>query len=1302
MKKICIFITLWGIVISAFCQKEWITFSNDHPVEPIVTLITSSVSQIVFTVELTGMYQQDTVVNSEQFQRISILKNGNWGIPGYPELPAIYNLLAIPECESMTVTFSVLDSVVLDNYNVYPNPLFVTDSSTGNPQITEVFTKNDSAYSLDKIIPYSAFEFLEASYIRSQKVQRLGAYPFRYNPVLNRLVVYTNFEVLVLFTNSQTEINRNIGYFGNIAKNTLLNYQSDQIPELPPQPAANPGMIHWVTMTDPAEASDIVADYLIISDHQFFEPHNLNLTKLANHRASFNGFDVAIVDVQNILSLPFSVSNPLYSQEQKIRDFIQKVYEGGNAHNTYDGKVAFVLLVGDAVGNTGGVPASKDPNPGGPNYYYCFNDYYYSCITTNISGWHDMNADIFIGRMCADDSYELSNIVKKTCDFENEYTGGVNKKTNTLACGGVNQEQRTYFTAIFADWLNELYSPDYTTQIVDSEITGNNWNREYTDQLNNQGSNIVIHYGHGDYWNWCKGAYDCMTANTGTLTMTYKKENLVNLKKYPVVISNGCHTNMYAEEFLDCVGEEMTVFSATAGYVAYYGTYGFSGLSTTVQGDFPKWLWEHIPYSIFHDLSQILGECILESQLKVANAHNGPWYAWNLLGDPALNLMAPGYEITSDVSLSGITSITSKIFVRENAKLSISGTLHFEKNGQLIIDPGAILEIANNTIIKGKNMNNVIRVNGMLIGRSPELPNPPDLIPIENVTITSLPAQPGQPENKWQGFVFNNGGLNVQFKHCTVRNCKLSGTLNDLEINGGSIFQNASIDINDAGFAVDQSDFSNSDVLLTNFSQYGRYARITNNSFQNSPTGDVIKIDHYPAFLISNNHITYASGSGINLSYCGNRNSDHTVRNCTIEKSGNPQDLSWGIMVYHSFADIINNKISNNKYGIGTMNLSSVKIEGIASAQSEAETQRITDNYQNQVKCFDNSFPYSFHYNVIGNSLSSFPLIYHDQSISPEPIPDPVEATLLRNIKCNCFPPSPLFYPAGGYAWQPTWCPPATCTFDEPGREDYEIAIVEMDSGNYSTAESLLKTIISEFPDSKYGRESAKSLLTLTCIGNHDFPGLKAYYDTTQNLHIDSLTHRLTERLMTRCDVERKAYAEAIEWYENAIETPFSYNDSVYSIIDLEDTYVLAEADSNLKSASGYQGQFTQYIPENREEYMKSKDQLIRSLFKETTAMDTIKILPERVTSEYILYQNTPNPFNNETEVSFFVSKRCDVSFSITSLFGQKVKSINMSEMEPGDHSTDINFKNLPDGTYIVSLLINEREVSRIKCIKRK
>ncbi len=287
------------------------------------------------------------------------------------------------------------------------------DSVNGFPTQVETFMKNDSIYQINGWMPEQRLELLERSFLRNQRMVKLGAYPIKYNPYTHQLIVYTRFDIIIHFYNSQTEINVDNGFFTNLTSKVLLNYNSDQVPSLPPTPAPVSGSVQWVTINDPSEAQNIVADYLIITDPQFFTPHSTSLQQLASHRAVFNGFDVAIVDVQNILAKDFEYESYSLRHEQKIRDFIKKVYDGGHAVHTYDHKVAFVLLVGDAVSNDpsyGGVPASTDPHPTGApvpgsvnnSFFYCENDYYYSCITQGITGIWDYIGDLFIGRISAD------------------------------------------------------------------------------------------------------------------------------------------------------------------------------------------------------------------------------------------------------------------------------------------------------------------------------------------------------------------------------------------------------------------------------------------------------------------------------------------------------------------------------------------------------------------------------------------------------------------------------------------------------------------------------------------------------------------------------------------------------------------------------------------------------------------------------------------------------------------------------------------------------------------------------------
>ncbi|MDZ7743679.1 MAG: hypothetical protein U5Q03_18580 [Bacteroidota bacterium] len=65
------------------------------------------------------------------------------------------------------------------------------------------------------------------------------------------------------------------------------------------------GQINWYTMTSTQDAENIIGDYLILTHGNFYDPNNQNnaVYEIAEHRAIYNGFDVAIVDVQNVLSL---------------------------------------------------------------------------------------------------------------------------------------------------------------------------------------------------------------------------------------------------------------------------------------------------------------------------------------------------------------------------------------------------------------------------------------------------------------------------------------------------------------------------------------------------------------------------------------------------------------------------------------------------------------------------------------------------------------------------------------------------------------------------------------------------------------------------------------------------------------------------------------------------------------------------------------------------------------------------------------------------------------------------------------
>ncbi|MCK9218947.1 MAG: C25 family cysteine peptidase [Bacteroidales bacterium] len=1269
------------------------------------------------------MNQELITFNSETYQRLSILGGQKWGIPGYPELPSIGKLLAIPENDRIDISVVISDSLIFNGYNVYPTPAITEDTTGGDPQLVELFVKNDSVYGLNQSFPPALYKSESGGYLRSQKVLKMSAFPIKFNPSTHQLVVYTRFEVVIQFQNPLTDVNVNTGIFNRLAKCTLLNYTDQSVPPTPIYPCPYPGTVTWKTLVDPAEASNIVADYVIITDSQFFYSSHKSpaLITLANHRAKYNGFDVVIVSVQNILTLPFAYDPPPiggenWISERKIRAFIKQVYDGQHAAHTYDGKVAFVCLVGHASldDDDTGMPASYDPyptgQPGYPGVFWSANDYYFSCVTKdNTTNDWDLLGDLFIGRLSARNESDLYNIISKTRHNENEYSFENWKSVNTLAYGGPfwgadPNLSNQYFNIDLPNWLNSIYNPVYTTTLVNSHVDIP-WNQHYVDHLNTTGSNIVFHLGHGEIDSWCQGE-NCYNENLGALPLGYKMTHLANTGKYPFVISQSCFTGAYTGVGPDCMGTKTVSYSSTAGYVGYLGSWKAAGMNYTQPVEFPRSLQEHILGAIYIDLSTIIGEAVLEARIGVSDptyvtSFNPLHFQHNLFADPAYNVLSTGYEITHNTTLPPppprpqTTTISTKVYVRAGVTLSLTSNaiLEFSDNGQLIVENGAILEIGNAVTIKGQNALNKIIIEGTLCGPGGSISNP---VPITDLHLISLNG------TIWGGVEFNNPQLIVKLNGCSLSNSPISGELMRFEVYGSTAFSNSRINLNQSGLLIDGCTLTNSNILLTNNNESGIFAQILNSSLANSPANAMIRIEHYPAYSIQNCTLNYEHGTGIDLYFCGCSNGQYLIKNNTIQKSGSSQDLSWGIKVYHSFADIENNLVTNNRYGVVTLNQSQVRLIGNASASSSGQTQRIINNYQNQVRASDNSFPFYFHYNIIQNTPSgSTFLVYYDNGAVINP-PASDNSTLF-NVKCNCFDnsnPTPQLYPSGWYQWS-VWCPPSTCQYSDQGKEDFEAAVTSMDAGDYEISETQFKAVIANNQGTTYARESAKKLIPLKKLSDQDFTGLAVYFDTTAALHSDSLTDQLIYRLKNMCSVAKENYTEAIDWFENDIMNPASENDSVYSLIDLSDTYMLMQADSGLKSSmANYMGTFAQYKPKNRQEHTIRSDEWIKLIFKDKPFDEEKK--PSELTDQgYAIDQNNPNPFRVTTQLSYTIPISGTVSILVTNISGLQVLKIDRWKQDAGQYTLTLDLSGKPDGIYFVSLVSNGENMNTIRIIKK-
>ncbi|MFZ5519431.1 MAG: C25 family peptidase propeptide domain-containing protein [Candidatus Zhuqueibacterota bacterium] len=229
-KKIVALVTL--IIISCFLnytshgQEQWIPFTSYTQSRPIFSLHYSNNENVSFSVETTGMVVLDVLAQEKTYQRLAIPdQNKSTGV-GFPEIPVISQLIAIPECEQVLLKIIPIDSVYMEDYNVYPVPQIVEKYyPDGYSYPAEEFAINDSVYSVDHYYPNSFGKIAELASIREQQVARVEIYPIQFNPVANNLKVYTHIKVGLNFVSPKSAVVKDVGPFYKACRATILNYR---------------------------------------------------------------------------------------------------------------------------------------------------------------------------------------------------------------------------------------------------------------------------------------------------------------------------------------------------------------------------------------------------------------------------------------------------------------------------------------------------------------------------------------------------------------------------------------------------------------------------------------------------------------------------------------------------------------------------------------------------------------------------------------------------------------------------------------------------------------------------------------------------------------------------------------------------------------------------------------------------------------------------------------------------------------------------------------------------------------------
>jgi parallel beta-helix repeat protein len=398
------------------------------------------------------------------------------------------------------------------------------------------------------------------------------------------------------------------GPLKRLCRNTLVGYGI--APEW--QAADGPGTVSRCQNIEDCRAAR--ADILVIVGHALYSSSYVD--SLAGIWATRMGLNVAVIDAASI-----SVYSPI-----DIRDFIKTVYNTATAEHFGDGRLGFVVLLGDAYENDN--LTRMVPEYDGYGGDASASDHFYACI----AGSDDFE-DVMIGRIPVGTEVELVHYFDKLSSYTPLPTDAWTK--SVLFAGGCYFAQKQDYVVYF-DSL-EAYVPDdikvsrYYRQDFPATAAGDNLACQAMRDSLNAGMLFLLYSGDGDKWDWgglCERVFRSAMI-----------DNLSNAGRLPIVLSISCSngwfdnaTQTYLDGGVDCFAERMLA-QEEGGAIACLASSREAGGNASVV------FAPQIIKSAFLNGSTFLGELILEAKTRhLINLGEVIFVRqFNLFGDPCLN-----------------------------------------------------------------------------------------------------------------------------------------------------------------------------------------------------------------------------------------------------------------------------------------------------------------------------------------------------------------------------------------------------------------------------------------------------------------------------------------------------------------------------------------------------------------------------------------------------------------------------------------------------------------------------------------
>jgi|GEM_PF-1715659 len=594
---------------------------------PKIHIRQASNTHFEFQIDVPGALITKLKVQDSEYHLVTIPGCGHIDEIGQPILPEIIIPIAIPlSCTIADISIQVLSkkSIIYKDYDIPPVPRRNEERTLdGLSLFKKKFIKDEKTYSTDGFYPDDIVKIKNIGFIRDQKVMWLTLCPIQTNPVTGELKAFHQLRVKITHDGGQIFCESGLGPWTESKDDLFCN-------PVPPSESVYPRSRNEGRVTFPTDLYDEGnnADYLVISSDALLT--NTALDSLARHRATFNGFHVAMVKANDIYH-----QFPDTSDDASLRNFLVYAYNYWQAPYFKDNHLGYVLLVGEGnEHSTHSIPAHFYTN----TYYGAAkSDFWYSCVNDDngdgVINDRDLISDIMVGRFSVEDHRELNTIARKTIHYELGLDSDEDWRRQVSLISGFlsdnNPDVLFHTLEGFVDNQN-FYK---ISEVLNRSMMAPQYVKTSFIQAINEGRAIVNIQAHGGVDTWGDGqGWHLFTSDDVV--------HLHNDGKLSIALSFACQTACFYDEEKDCLGEVL-LNQSDRGAVAFVGA--------TVGVDF--------------DANVILNRNLFNNLLKresidlgvsfyISRFMGNPNPYYNLLGDPALRFDIDGHRTLADLTVT--------------------------------------------------------------------------------------------------------------------------------------------------------------------------------------------------------------------------------------------------------------------------------------------------------------------------------------------------------------------------------------------------------------------------------------------------------------------------------------------------------------------------------------------------------------------------------------------------------------------------------------------------------------------------